>query len=216
MPDFVDAGWVPDKLQFLSETLKRLLRPETQFIALRGHPRAKDIVEGKLKRSQDSIFTVLREPFDAAVSMVNHILTQIGSDGKRPDGQYWREKLGISGRWLGDAIGAKKLLPAIVENFINTNQMCSQLGFDGTLSSAIDTIQRLDINIVLLDGLSNYLKYLGIESYQNENISTKYILAGDMEQSIRLRLYDKIGEDLKLYDLIKRRGVGKDHPWTTL
>ena len=74
MPSFVKGGWMPDVLGLFGEATRSLLNSNTKYIALDGHPSIRDLITFHAKRADDSIFTVLRDPYTTAVSFINFVI----------------------------------------------------------------------------------------------------------------------------------------------
>jgi hypothetical protein len=212
-----DNGWFHDRLDYLRSTLLRLHHPAAQYVFTYGHPPAMRIVDNRLKRGWDNVFTTLREPIDTCVSWINYVLTLIAKDPRHPDVVAWRAKLEMPQAEAAiDRVTATSLAHQIVEHIVPYNAICATLGAQATLDSAVEMSGILDIKIIGLDQIKDYLCYRGIKSYQQMNSSDKYVAFGDLSRKTRLMLYDKVAEDLKFYDWVGRHAVLGDGPWFVL
>ena len=110
----------------------------------------------------------------------------------------------------------REFVPRIVDKLLQDNPMCAQLGIVPTMSSAVECIRQLDVKLVMLDRLAEFLARLGIEQFDNQNVSTKYIQYNDMSRQLKLSISKKMEQDLKLFDHVMRSGVTGGYPWVRL
>jgi hypothetical protein len=212
-----DNGGFADRLGYLRKTILRLSNPQTRSVLMVGHPSAKRILSHNLKRGWDNAFTVLRDPIDASLSVINYVLTQLQKHPTSPDVIRWRNILGIPhGPFSPDRTAVLALIPAIVERISPINPVSSQLGIEACLESLLETAAILDLKIVRLNQIDDYLCFRGIRKHQRMNISTRYVEWSDLDQGLRLALYDKYGDDIKFYDWVGRHMFPGHGPWFEL
>ena len=212
-----DNGWFTDKLGYLRDVVLRLSDPRTQYALIYGHPPATRIINNRLKRGWDNVFTTLRDPIDACVSWVNYVLTLLRDDPNHPDVVTWRNTLDVADdRVFANREDLLQLGPRIVERIIPCNAICTTLGRTGSLDSALETAVILGVKFVRIENINDYLHSRGITSPVIRNMSKKFLALSDLDYATRVALYDRISEDLKLYDWIGRFGVQGGGPWLEL
>ena len=211
-----DNGYFSDRLEYLRKTIIRLESPDARYVFTFGHPPASHIISNKLKRGWDSAFTVLRNPVDAGVSMLNFLLTKVCSSSNHPNNLAWREKLGFPPNEAVSEKAVDTLIPNIVRLLVDVNPMCSILGQEATMRSAIDTVAILDLKIIKFPQLDEYIKSIGIKQHRRMNVSKRYIELENIDRRTRLDLFDKLSEDIKFYAWVERHATAGDGPWVRI
>ena len=121
------------------------------MISLCGHERLGCYQQQGLVRSEDWVFTVIREPLALMYSHISYVLTICRSAPKtrRPDGLGWLELLGISEipEDASDAdmadLGRRVLYDMAIRL---SNPICNSLG-DGSAITALARIEKSNIEI---------------------------------------------------------------------
>ena len=169
-----------------------------------------------LKRSRDNVFTMLRNPVDAAISHINYIFTIINSFPDRVDSKDIMQKLDIEDGEKITLHRARELCPRVIEQFV-TNLACLSLGTHPTFRSSVEMAQCLGIKISLISQLDDICSYYDVKKVEDCNVSDKFISLCDLPLSVRLYLFDKVGEDIKLLELVVRHTpLCEGLPWRLL
>jgi hypothetical protein len=212
-----DNGWFSEPLRYLHGVICRLTHPAVQHVITYGHPPAARIINNRLKRGRDNVFTILRHPVEGAISWLNYVFTLLAEDPGHPDVTSWRNTLEISTDFQpNDQKKILTLVPHVIDKILPLNPLCTIIGMEGRLQSAIETSIILDVKIVPLQDIGRFLRYRGISDYQPQNVSKKFINLSDVPFGARINLYDKITEDLRFYEWIGRHGIRGEGPWLTL
>ncbi len=212
-----DNGWFTNRLEYLRETVVRLLNPQAQYVIGFGHPAVSRVLENNLKRGWDNVFTILRDPIETALSWVNYVLTQLSIDPGHPDVVSWRNILELPEETFSlDRHTVLELAPKIIERIVPGDPACNILGVAPRLGSVIETASVLGLKIIRFDQVDDYIRYRGVGACKRMNVSERLIEMSDLNQPTRLKIYDKNAEDLKLYDWVSRHGVPGEGPWCEL
>lgn len=212
-----DNGWFGTKLGYLRNTVLRLADPRTRHVFIFGHPRTSRILTNNLKRGWDSAYTILRDPIDACLSRINYVLTLLCNTPNHPDVIGWRNTLDLpEDPFLPDRRRALELAPKIVERLVPDNPTCQALGTEPLLELVLDNAAILDLRIIRVQQIDDYIRHRGITRFDRANISTRYVELSDLDRRLRLTMYDKNAEDLKFYDWVGRHMSPGDGPWFEL
>lgn len=212
-----DNGWFTNRLDYLRNVLLRLQHPKAEYIFVYGHPTTSRVKDNRLKRGWDNAFITLRNPIDAGVSWINYVVTLMNSAPTHPDVIAWRSELGIpADRVLMDRASILELVPQIVEITAPSNAICRTLGTEPRLDSALEMAVILDVRIIRLEQIDDYIRSRGISTNQRMNVSEKYVELSELDHRTRLALYDRNSEDLKFYNWVNRHAVSGEGPWSRL
>ncbi len=96
------------------------------------------------------------------------------------------------------------------------NPTCQALGTEPLLESVLDNAAILDLRIIRVQQIDDYIRHRGITRFDRANISTRYVELSDLDRRLRLTMYDKNAEDLKFYDWVGRHMSPGDGPWFEL
>lgn len=180
-------------------------------ICLRGHIGLDYYIKNELIRPSDSVFSIMRDPIEIALSAVNYVMTRIRRDFEQqrldPDTKKWLNLLGIAAipNQVNDDFAAQVCLKALYnQNIVIPNSMCHWLG--GGNAQAV--VERLAKQRVELTDTARYNSWLfdrwGISSATRQNESIKYMTVGTLKPAEREYLAEISGEDLKLYAALQR------------
>jgi hypothetical protein len=167
-------------------------------ILVHGHFRLRWVVNNKLYRQGDRLFTVVRDPHDQLVSQINYYVSRFVADpkGNDPDTAERLRKLGLSSV---ENYAPSRLLE-IVQALIEPNPICLALG-DETCVGALQMIRQSRIEIT---DTSRYTRWgqaiWGVPFDTRHNASTKFITSIDKGMVKR-----HCGQDLELYMIIRER-----------
>ncbi|HTV43949.1 MAG TPA: hypothetical protein VMF05_01415 [Stellaceae bacterium] len=212
-----DSGAFAYRLASLRNTILRLANPRTRSVLIIGHPSVKRILSYQLKRGWDHAFTILRDPIDSSLSMINYVLTRLCDYPTAQDSATWRDILQLpDDPFLPDRRRALELAPKIVELLVPDNPTCGALGTEPLLESVLDNAVILDLKIIRFQQIDDYIRYRGVARHKRFNISTRYVELSDLDRRLRLTIYDKNAEDLKFYDWVGRHMIPGDGPWFEL
>jgi hypothetical protein len=215
---FPNPHWFADRLGYLRKTIIRLLNPKARYVCLWDHPPAIRFMQNRLKRGWDNAFMILRDPIDASVSWINYVLTQVATNAStHGDAASWRRELNVPETAdAKDRGAAVRLIPKIVELFVPSNAICTMLGREPSLESALETAAILDLKIIRIEQADEYIRYRGITGYRRMNESVRFVEFSDLDRQTQFALYDKNGEDLKFCAWASRHAVAGEGPWVTL
>lgn len=200
-----DNGWFEDRLHYLRTAVSRLLHQEAQYVVVGGHLTAQRIITHHLKRGWDSAFATVRDPIESSVSWVNYVLTLLATDPNHPDVAAWRSILEIPPkREFTDRRAALDLAPRIIDRLVPSNAICTALGRTPDFISAVDTATVLDVKMIRIEQIGDFLRSRGITRFESRNVSHKHVAWSDLDHKTRSMLYDKNSEDLKFYDWVTR------------
>jgi hypothetical protein len=212
-----DNGWFAERLGYLRNTILRLTDPHARHMFVYGHPSATRMLSNNLKRGWDTAFTILRDPIDACLSWINYVLTLVATRPTHPDVIRWRNSLGMAEEpFVSDRSAVIKLVPRIVELIVPSNPICGILGIEPCLESVLDTAAILDLKIIRFEQIDEFIRFRGITRHERRNVSTRHIEFSDLDQGIRLAMYEKSSEDIKLFDWVSRHAHAGDGPWFEL
>jgi hypothetical protein len=185
-----------DRLAYYGRMIASLRRG-VRFFGLKGHPSGAFLIANCLKRENDEVFSVLREPFSTIISYINYILTVVS---KRDDelSRAWLQNFTQMDIDFGKTIPDDILL-RILKSIVPDNPICRALSGHASASMAIECIEILDIKIVGLSDLEKYLRMSGWPEVNSQNISTKYITNVTVSSTLRASIEAHIEEDEKLF-----------------
>ncbi len=180
---------------------------EVTKIYVVGHFRLAMIVEDRLIRHGDKVWTLIRPPRDTLLSFLNYIVTTLESDPglTRPDTRYWAASLAIAptnGSWARDVLDG--LLPALLraENLLPIDIACHFLG-DGTAFSAIDLLAAGDVEIIDSAKLDLWLEQrFDRPDIRRRNASHSFFKWSDLSPAQQRKVNAHIRQDLALYEII--------------
>jgi hypothetical protein len=167
-------------------------------ILVHGHFRLQWVVNTKLFRQGDRLFTVVRDPHDQLASQINYYVSRFVADpkGKDPDTAERLRKVGLT----SVENVAPSCLIEIVQALIEPNPICLALG-DETCDGALQLIRQSGIEIT---DTSRYARWgpaiWGLPFNTRHNTSTKFIREIDKAMVKR-----HCEQDLELYTKIRER-----------
>ena len=194
--------------EFYKKTLDR------DFIFVSQHKSLRWFLTSGMRRPGDKIFTVVRDPHQIVLSQINYIIKRFREDPGciAPDTASWGRSIGLS-RFDPD-LDSEQLRGLAFKLFdnkeaVNFKLLTTYLG-DGTALSAIDLIQKSNIEIITLSQVHQWLKdRWGISSNFIGNKSENNIDMTDLDPTRRSFLVGACAEDQLIYDFI----VSRNAPW---
>ena len=196
-------GWIKDWPGYFTNMAAKFANDATR-VCVTGHLKSSYVLHHNLNRETDSVFCVVREPFELIVSWINYILTAIGrSHGvaePTDDIVGWRRALHIDANW--SAASVSDLEPTfylILERLIPNDPMCTYLGIEKTAESAVEMIHRLGIGIIQFGRVNAFLATRNIVVSDHMNVSEKFFAVSKLSDAMRLAIRNKIPEDAKLW-----------------
>ena len=176
-------------------------------IHVTGHYTLRSLLDGRLWRFGDVIWTSLRDPRDIVVSFLNYILTTLQSDSDlvRPDSLAWSRALGLTApiaRLQPERI--RQLLPRMIQDdrLLPRNLFCHFLG-DGTAASTVDLLAAADVEIVASTKLDRWRERHWPEAaLARANVSTPFVTWKTLGEDGQRRIEALIGQDLLLYQAV--------------
>lgn len=177
---------------------------------MRGHVPLRFYVNQGLIRPGDQVFTVLRDPLDMVVSVVNYVLTRLAADpeGKSPDTKQWRGWLGIAHLPARADDGAWHALAGRVlreRRIVANNIICHALG-RGDTASTLDYLRISDIEIPDVPRYETWLRArwnIGQSGRANESVI--FIRREGLDAEDRALIASKTAADRAVFDLVRAR-----------
>lgn len=150
--DAIGSDWcvgraLLDKVAAICRTI-----PLHEAIHVSGHYTLRSVIDGRLARFGDHVWTSFRNPHDIVLSYVNYILTTLEADPEltRPDARNWAKRLRLE---APPGSLAPPMLRALLSRMIRDdallprNLVCHFLG-DGTAASALDLLAAADVEVI--------------------------------------------------------------------
>ncbi len=131
-------------------------------------------------RSQDTVFTVIREPLDRIISQVNYVLTRIFSNQTpaQPDTVGWRKLFGVDDLEIKDSPEALLNLARRIlrdKGVVVPNIACAYIG-DGGYDAALTKTVAHDLEVIELKRLDAWTEArLGVTRSTRMNTSEKFV-----------------------------------------
>lgn len=187
-------------------------RSEADSIAVMGHIRLATMMAKEVIRFGDPVFSVIREPVDMALSVVNYGLTMMAMApqkrpmvlrrfadliGLKPDRHGVPDRAeeckALARRWLHD--------PQVLPH----NLLCHYLG-QGTFDSALELTARANVELTTVTRYDAWLQTRwGVARSARANESGKYLARADLGENDLAYLNDITREDARFYQLVDTR-----------
>jgi Domain of unknown function (DUF4214) len=202
-----NPGWT-DQSSFLWAL--RTIQAQAQnadFLFFSVHQSVPWFIEKGIHRPGDRMFTIVRHPFDIVFSNVNYILKRFQKDPglTAPDTKEWANKIGLT---RFDAAPSSSGLKAMgVEIFdrlvLNQDGVLLRYFGDGSVRSALDNIERSEIEIIPLGKLGQWLSdSWEIMSVPRDNRSDSILSMTDLDKDRRIKLITICEEEIAFYEYI--------------
>ena len=173
-------------------------------IHVSGHYTLRSLVDGRLARFGDSIWTSVRAPRDLLLSFMNYVMTilQADPDLTRPDTRHWAGSLGLKAP-LGrlDAEQLRAMLPRMLEHdqLLPKDLLCHFLG-DGTAASALDLLAAADVEIIDASRLDSWREQRWKGSARRwANVSGHFLTWDGIGAAERRQIDALLRQDSELY-----------------
>jgi hypothetical protein len=201
---WVMDGHVSDFNELLSNIAHEVVSKEKNTFSIYGHPTAHDLIAAGIKRFDDHVFSIVRNPNETAYSLLNYIMSKLesatGSECCEADVKLWRKELKVDASFTPrKATNLDQLAQVCFRRVIGRNTLCSALGSDGTAASSLENIFRLGIEIVEFTRLREYLEQRSWNSSLHENRSPRLTAIQSLGDAVRSEIQERISEDTKLY-----------------
>jgi hypothetical protein len=167
-------------------------------------------------RYEDRLFTVLRDPIYATLSLINYVLTRIFAQEAqpRPDTLGWRQRFEIQDVAAISKAATIDLAGRILRHtgVVPSNVACRFLGGSTSADAALDRIVCYGVELTDTEHLDAWCRATwGIDSSARSNLSRPYVRYDDFAPADREYLASITAEDAKLYahvrDRIERQGT---------
>ena len=178
-------------------------------VAVSGHLRLDLMFNERLTRFGDVIFSVVRDPLEISISMVNFVLTHLLSEHSRqnPGIVEWLEMLGLGSvdtQLTTEQTRQMALRLLRDPKIVLPNHLCHFLG-RGDVASTIDLCAATHIELTTVSRYEVWLKQRwDVAQSLHANESRKYLHLTDLSEDDRAYLYDITREDRLLYEKIDR------------
>ncbi len=182
--------------------------PSYEAIHVSGHYTLRFVIDGKLARFGDSIWTTVRPASELVLSYMNYILTVIDSDPEfsRPDTRLWSGLLGLRVPLsrLSPA-QLRGLLPRMIreDQLLPRDLLCHFLG-DGTAPSAVDLLAAGDVEVINSARLDQWREQRWqVPAPPWRNRSRSFFQWSDLHDGERRRIGSLIRQDVALCRIIR-------------
>jgi len=173
-------------------------------IFLTGHTTLKWYLDNGIYRFGDKIFSVVRDPQDLILSLVNYVVMTIRSDPEilRADTARWLADLGEVSiapdmSYTEGIALARRVLRST--NIVQSNYLCSFLG-EGTAESTIDILARSDIEICTIKRYKAWKRQVwGMLEESHHNRSNPILTRENISHEDLQYIKSLISEDEKFY-----------------
>lgn len=196
-PEFFST-WESDRISYYGGLIASLRSPN-RTIAIIGHPTGRFLIDSNIKRENDEVYAILRDPFSTMVSFINYILTCVAENRPGRDVERWRSVIGIPSLTSKSPIPSSVLLKVLHE-LIGRNVLCATLSATGRFEDAVESIKILGLQPLFFEDIDCIIKQKGLPSVPRENTSVKFVTEANIEKQVREAINSYIEEDIKLYD----------------
>ncbi len=207
-PEKLDK-WESDRFIYYGRSVS-LLRQDNRTIAVIGHPSTRTLLSLDVRRPDDDVFVVLRDPIATVISFINYVITCVAERRQGTTVENWSKIVGVSDWTPGGTIPSPVLFD-IINKIIPNNLICATLGSQPSFRSAVESIGRFGIDIFLFNDIDVVFEQRNLIRVPAENVSTKYITEACISDEIRQAILSAVEEDLKLYAwAVRRKETGLD------
>lgn len=176
-------------------------------IHVSGHYTLRFLIDGRLARSGDSVWTSVRAPQEIILSYINYILTmlELDPDLLRADTRVWARQLCLDGppsTLRPD--GLRAVLERMIQDdtLLPRNLLCHFLG-DGTAASALDLLAAADVEVIDTARLDQWReRRWNIPAQPRANVSTSFLRWNDLDHDQRRQLGALIRQDTTLHRVL--------------
>jgi hypothetical protein len=215
--DIADIG---DWKQYCYEISQQLFDLQKTHVFIKLHLTLSDIERFRLRRPEEQVYTIVREPMALMISYVNFALTRVasfvGEQNPPRDVVDMRRAMGYcANKSLMSCINDTAII-GLIDNYIPMNPMCSCLGATDA-EGAFENIWRYGVQIYRFDQMPMFFSGRNWKEL-NENVSDKFIEINWLSERLRHGLVAACQEDLRLFDrlnmegIIEQGSVQTDHP----
>lgn len=198
------------------ETIAAICRniPRHDAIHVSGHYTLRSLIDERLARFGDSIWTSVRAPQEIILSYVNYVLTTLETDPtlSRPDARHWNRLLDLDGPpGKLSAEGLRALLPRMIRNdtLVPKNLLSHFLG-DGTAASALDLLAAADVEVIDTARLDQWReKQWNVPARPWANVSRGFFHWNGLNEAGRRQINAVIRQDVTLHRTIAAALDGK-------
>ena len=173
------------------------------------HLQVEHVLSFRLMRSQDRIYTIVREPVSLMVSYLNYVLTRVAAsvgDATPPHGiSDMRRAMGFG---IDEEVGTgvdDLVILGILGGYLPKNPMCSCLGA-ADADVAFENLCKLGIKTYDITAVAEIFKEHRWEEIHH-NASQRYLTIETLSQRIIHQLHAMSYEDLKLYERLEAHGL---------
>ena len=177
------------------------------FIILQGHFTVDYVLQEIGIRFGDEIFSVIRDPVMAAISMANYVVTRLIADpaGSYPDTRQWLNQLGLNRfpeRCSNSYIKGVALAVLADDRIAHINPICHYLGA-GNSELAINNIITNNVEITDTRRYDRWLESRwGVPTGPRVNQSLPILDPNDVIPGLSERLSYLCSEDTKLFEVV--------------
>ena len=185
--------------------------PQHEAIHVTGHYTLRSLLDGRLARFGDSVWTSVRPPHQIVLSYLNYILTILAADPElvRPDTRHWARLLGMgSGRLDHDPASTRRtMLMRMIRHrtLIPRDLLCHFLG-DGTAASALDLLAAADVEVIDSRHLDRWREQRwNVPARPWANVSKPFFRWNDLDDEARRGIGRLIRQDAILHRVVAPR-----------
>ena len=192
-------------LRHLSAVARQLQNSDAVFVT--GHRPLSWYLGRNLYRYGDKMFSVVRNPQDSLLSLLNYFLQRIREcpSCTESNTRFYANTLGVAEFPSGMSVDEQRQLAKqmlYTEKLIKPSSLTAILG-DGTSDSALERIVRSNIELIPLGEYNNYLRQdWGIESTTRANQSEAVLRLSDLDSKDLDYIQNACSEDFALYNRI--------------
>ena len=185
--------------------------PQHEAIHVTGHYTLRSLLDGRLARFGDSVWTSVRPPHQIVLSYLNYILTILAADPElvRPDTRHWARLLGMgSGRLDHDPASTRRtMLMRMIRHrtLIPRDLLCHFLG-DGTAASALDLLAAADVEVIDSRRLDRWREQRwNVPARPWANVSRPFFQWSELDEEARRGIGRLVRQDTVLHRIIAPR-----------
>ena len=185
--------------------------PQHEAIHVTGHYTLRSLLDGRLARFGDSVWTSVRPPHEIVLSYINYVLTILAADPElaRPDTREWARLLGVASRRLDPNSASERctMLMRMIRHptLIPRDLLCHFLG-DGTAASALDLLAAADVEVIDSRHLDRWREQRwDVPARPWANVSKPFFQWNNLDEEAKRGIGRLVRQDAMLHPIIASR-----------